>query len=202
MADTSITSTDPGMKVQFIAQHEPALKSGAYTIKVTQTVTAASLAGLQGHFTCERSFTVQGPRFSLRPTDVKAVFPADGSLADHSAALPHIVLDRSTLPWERTADQGGTALPWLALLLFEDPEKPDPKVISLSDIAPAPPGARFPVLTLESQERRDDQVTVIDVPWGLLAQLLPAGDELALLAHVRRPLDGQRCPERRRNCRR
>ena len=94
MADTSSTSNDSGTKVAFIAMHAPALTPGDYTIKATQTVTTATLPLAPAQtFSCQRRFTVQGPRFVLQPTDVKAVFPADGSLADHSAALPHIVLD-------------------------------------------------------------------------------------------------------------
>jgi hypothetical protein len=30
-------------------------------------------------------------------------FPPDGSLGEHSNVLPHIILNRSTLPWERPA---------------------------------------------------------------------------------------------------
>jgi hypothetical protein len=193
MADTSSTGNDSATKVAFIAMHEPALTPGDYTIKATQTVTTATLPVAQGQtFSCQRRFTVQGPRFVLQPTDVKAVFPADGSLADHSAALPHIVLDRSTLPWERSADQAGAVLPWLALLLFDDAEKPDPQIITLSSATP--PGVQFPVLTLETQDRPQDQVTIIDVPWGLLNDLLPKGVDLTLLAHVRRPLDSSGAP--------
>ena len=54
------------------------------------------------------------------------MFPPPGSLGEHSNVLPHIILKRSTLPWERQADPGDKNVPWLALLLFEEEEIQDP----------------------------------------------------------------------------
>ena len=102
-------------------------------------------------FSAQRRFTVQGPRFVLQPADIQAVFPADGSLADHSAALPHVVLDRGTLLWDRTADRGGSSFPWLALLLFDDAEKPSPSVVNFKELAAI--GVRFPAMAREPQDR-------------------------------------------------
>lgn len=182
MTDVATNGNAAGTKVEFVSRQDPALRSGAYTITVAQALSA------QGQtFSAVRRFDVQGPRFVLRPTDIRAVFPGDGSLGDHSAALPHVVLVRGTLPWERAADRGGSSLPWLALLLFDDAEKPAPTVVTFGTLASA--GVRFPAIVAESQDRPDDPITVIDVRWALLAQLLPTAAELPWLAHVRRPLD-------------
>ncbi len=51
----------------------------------------------------------KGERFSLADDDVVAVFPPSGSLGDHADVLSHIILRRSTLPWERTAVRGDAA---------------------------------------------------------------------------------------------
>ena len=57
-----------------------------------------------------------GSSFSLPPACIHSVFPPEGSLGDHSEVLPQIILNRSTLPWERSAKDGDGDTPWLALL--------------------------------------------------------------------------------------
>src|SRR5437588_12778502 len=118
-------------KVEFVQYHQPGLKDGLYRIKVKQEFQTNEAAQKvpDNTFTAERTFFVAGERFALAPSEVLAVFPADGSLGEHSKVLPHVILTRSTLPWERTplaSEQGSVRkdLPWLALLLFDDEEKP------------------------------------------------------------------------------
>ena len=87
--------------VNFQRLHQPTLAAGDYKITVEQSVMIdkADVAG----FTATRKFTVAGDRFVLQASDVEAVFPPEGNLGEHSNVLPHIMLSRSTLPWERTA---------------------------------------------------------------------------------------------------
>ena len=119
--------------VKFENYHQPTLADGDYEITVTQVV--AIDHSKVGTFTASRPFTVAGERFELKPTDVEAVFPPDGNLGDHSNVLPHIVLNRSTLPWERTVNGGeSTGIPWLALLVFDEDEKPEPEKLTVSDL--------------------------------------------------------------------
>lgn len=94
-------SKPPPTKIEFVARHEPALPSGDYTVTVTQTIEAPGIP-LEAHVTT-RNFSVLGDRFVLQPADVHAVFPPPGSLGEFSNVLPHIALNRSTLPWERYA---------------------------------------------------------------------------------------------------
>jgi hypothetical protein len=62
----------------------------------------AAIAPLLGaYFTTRQTFTVTGERFALKPADVIGVFPPANSNGDHANVLPHVVLNRSTLPWER-----------------------------------------------------------------------------------------------------
>src|SRR5438067_1671054 len=183
-------------KVEFIQYHQPGLKDGLYRIEVTQEFhTNESLALTQkvpdSTFTAERTFFVAGERFALAPSEVLAVFPADGSLGEHSKVLPHIILTRSTLPWERTplaSERGGERedLPWLALLLFDDEEKPAPSVVTLKQLRQsADASIKFPTLAPEIGQRDEDKVTVIDVKKSLLQTVMPSAEDLALLAHVR-----------------
>lgn len=184
MADTSMNGSDAAAKIEFVQFHQPGLLPGDYTITVTQAVAIPGVQ--QAPFSTQKRFTVSSDRFSLKPQDIQTVFPPGGSLGEHSNVLPHVVFNRSTLPWERRADAQAEDVPWLALLLFEDEEKPAPQIVQLSDLEnPARFPARFPAVQPESGQKPDDLVTVIDVKKSLLQTLLPASDALALLAHVR-----------------
>jgi len=186
-------STQVEPKANFVKLQEyqrPTLADGDYTITVTQKVEIDKHVDIPAFTAPARSFTVAGARFDLKPTDVEAVFPPDGNVGDHSNVLPHVTLSRSTLPWERTGNAAPAqtaALPWLALLLFDEDQKPKPQMKTVADlIAPAKPGdAKFPVIEKESAQHLDDKLTVIDVPKSLLQAIMPTGEELSLLTHVR-----------------
>jgi hypothetical protein len=189
-------------KIEFIQSHRPTLTLGEYEISVTQEVQTVPDTSAPPDlrnpsrpiplttYTASKSFTVRGERFALKPEDINAVFPPDGSLGDHSNVLPHVVLNRSTLPWERSASRTSGGTPWLALLLFDQGEAPEPKVLTLADLsAAADPIVKFPPTSTESGQAGTDKVTVIDVPMSLLEQLMPTGRDLEFLAHVRQLKD-------------
>jgi hypothetical protein len=173
----------PGGHVQFIERHVPGLLHGTYHLTIKQELEIKPDPIQEFTRTC--TFVVDGHRSVLQPADIAAVFPPDGSVGDYDAVVPHIVLNRSTLPWERTAcpDRDGGPYPWLALLLFDEGEKPTPISIDLADHRPSPGETQAPA-------------TAIDVPLTLLKQLLPAHvDDLKLLAHVRQVLDEHGRPQ-------
>ena len=122
MTETTIaeapTDGAPATSVTFIEYHRPAMPPGGYAVEVSQEVTAPG--GVAETFVSRRRFTVAGDRLTLHAGDAYAVFPPAGSLGDHSDVLPHVLLGRSTLPWEFAADDTGT--PWLMLLLFDEQE--------------------------------------------------------------------------------
>src|SRR4051812_34263872 len=99
---TTASATTVPDRLTFLAHQRPSLPSGDYSITVAQRVSLEPKP-----FTANRTFTVAGERFTLPPERIRAVFPPDGSLGDHTNVLPHIILDRSCLPWERTP--GGPA---------------------------------------------------------------------------------------------
>lgn len=171
----------------FVTSHRPALEVGAY--KLTATLEIPDYPEGKSLREVTSTFTVQGERFALKPGDVLAVFPPAGSLGDHSSVLPHIILNRSTLPWERDprAGQAGgdSPVPWLALLLFDEQENPEPKVKKLLDLESGDDTVQFPKLEREAGQDDKDPVTVIDVPVALLKSILPTSSELAYLSHVR-----------------
>src|SRR6185503_5866003 len=175
--------------VKFENYHQPTLADGDYKIEVTQAVAIDGITEDIGPFPASRHFTVAGERFDLKPPDIDAVFPPDGNLGDHYNVLPHIVLNRSTLPWERTvnSDPGSTGIPWLALLVFDEDEKPELQKLTVSELTgPRPLGApKFPHINPESWQQPDDALTVINVPYLVLSRIMPSAEELKVLTHVR-----------------
>jgi hypothetical protein len=167
--------------LSFTDWHKPGLEPGDYSITVEQSVKAGGKISPEV-FSVTRQFSVLGPRFNLDPQEVKDMFPPPGSLGEHSNVLPHIILKRSTLPWERQADPDSNKdVPWLALLLFEEQEIAAPGTLMLRDLF----SSWQPILAKEKGDHDDDQITVIDVPKSLLARIIPTTDELKYLAHVR-----------------
>ena len=219
--------------VEFMQYHKPGLTDGDYEIIVTQVLNTKDKIKIPGDdtstFVTKKNFTVAGERFDLKPSDIHAVFPPDGNLGEHSNVLPHIILNRSTLPWERRAeaeipdeDEELSNVPWLALLLFDEDEKPLPMLAHLSlvnqhqptitldpsiDHATAgefpkllakgvhPQPSDLPFLELESGQHDGDKLTVIDVRKSLLESIMPTADELLLLAHVRLGKDAKQGDE-------
>lgn len=174
------------VKVQFIQHRQPPLDSGTYTVEVEQKVkTKQSDKIPEQTFSKELTFYVDGHRFApLTPDVIYAVFPPAGNLGEYSNALPHIILKRGTLPWERTIRSTNSDLPWLALLLFQESEKPEPKTIKLKELKATSGNTKFPEFIYEAGQNDEDVVTVIDVPKNILEKILPPEKDLTLLASV------------------
>jgi len=198
MSDTESTAAagtedpagdDATARLQFADFHSPGLVAGGYRVMVTQTVATTSPAGTLATYSAERTFHVGSERFSLAPAEVHAVFPPDGSLGDHSNTLPHVVLERGTLPWERTADPSLERLSWLAVLLFADAEAPKPETCTLQQLM-SPTGFHYPPFELEPGQQAGDAVTVIQVKRAVLEPIVPTAAELEMQAHVRVGIQG------------
>lgn len=181
MADNSVS------KIQFIESNRPGILKGDYKISVTQEIKTLNDQKIPAEtFPASKDFQVLGERFELKPELFDSVFPPDGSLGDHSNTLPHAILNRSTLPWERSSVKGGQNAPWLAILLFEEAEKPEPHVMTLGELkSSSGQSPKFPAIDPESGQSDSDRVTVIDLKRSLLQRLLPAKSELSWLAHAR-----------------
>lgn len=168
-------TTDKGGKVEFITNHKPSIQKGDYLITVKQVINANDITS-GNEFSATLKFSVLGPRFTFDPQEIQAVFPPDGSLGDHANVFPHIILKRSTLPWERLAASSEPNIPWLALLLFDEGELSN----ETSQHADVP---------LEGGQHDDDRPSVIDVPYTLLKDIIPTGKDLQFLTHVRTTQD-------------
>ena len=192
--------------IQFFDNWMPPLEDGAYRITVTQSIgqnVGQSVNPLALPFVAQQYFQVAGPRFTLDPSDVYSVYPPSHAQGDFSNTLPHVILTRRTLPWERTLD-GNTPsadnLPWLALLLFDDDEIFDEssppgsgnpskaQMYPISQIINPGPGILGPQISPASIQNEQEQgvsCLAIDIPPDVFTALVPGLNELKYLAHCR-----------------
>lgn len=105
--------------IVFVDAHQPALEAGTYDITVAQP-----LPGLPSAPRTQRARVhVLGPRLTLPPSWIESRFPQASADGQDAGVLPHVVLTRSTLPWERrSVRETGGSFPWLAVLLLTEPE--------------------------------------------------------------------------------
>ena len=161
---------------------QPPLLAGEYRMSVSTDVSVPGIGTpLPGQ---DFFFDVEGPRFTLAPSEVAAVFPPPGGHGPFDSALPHVALGRRTLPWERplgdayTVAGDETPYPFLALVLFEDSECTLLHNQALTDVVPP---AVFQRLGSPGGIRCD----AVEADQQLLRDILPMPDELRLLSHVR-----------------
>jgi hypothetical protein len=179
MVDILNKQKQPGYT--FRDSHRPTLQSGAYKLTSKWKVTVDQIQQISGESVTD--FWVAGERFSLKPSDIQAVYPPEGSRGSYQDCLPHIALARDTLPWERMAK--GQETPWLALLLLNEAEAAKYKLqtITLGEYRrKLPASAKF---ERDHGQEDSDQVQVIELSSELIRALLPDTKELALLCHVR-----------------
>ena len=144
----------PGYK-KIISFRRSGLIGGTYTIQVQQTISEVKPAEKdepkEGYpkgtdsssepkydpsrtlitTPVEQEFEVLAPQFDLPTDSVYSIYPEQGHEATHDT-LPHIVLNDSTLPWERIGshqaedhppdDYARNRVPWIALMIFSPDE--------------------------------------------------------------------------------
>jgi hypothetical protein len=166
---------------------KPDLEAGVYRITSSLEIKLQDGSGAwadanpvpQPQQTC---IEIVAPRFALDPGNFQGCFPARDANGAFGDRLPHVVLGRRTLPWERIIDSADHA-PWLALLTFQKSELSDNNGTPFwsgktKDVA-KDLGAR---LGLDE----DQQITAIKVKdVATLQAVLPSRSELSSLAHIR-----------------
>jgi len=188
---------DPG-QIRFHQASPPPLPPGDYTLTVTQAMSGGrtdATTPFSEQYRAEAPFTIAGPRFYLKPSEVYSVYPPAGQFGQFNNALPHMVFTRRTLPWERTIDgtlpDNNNPIPWLALLLLSRNDSADnelPKMVARTVGALRNPEAAIQgpqKLSLEHGQTDADLCNTIDLPADLFAEIVPSFDDLPLLAHVR-----------------
>ena len=217
-------------QIQFVDACPPPLTAGDYEVVVNQNVKVAACPPplSKGDYVVDQNqnvktvgyerkfgFTVDAPRFSLQPTDIHSVYPPPGISGPFETTLPHVVLTRRTLPWERTIDgaafvaskENPVRLPWMAVLLFtqneldhpaltqseKDQRAITPATIPVSDSEGAQDGLCLPQFnsklkpweTKASDGSNPPKCLVIDLPLALFHAVVPSKKDLAYLAHAR-----------------
>lgn len=208
----------PSDTIEFVAFHQPALLDGEYVLHVQQQVQIDNKFGWGTDQWSKApgtqlKFALAGPRFSIELGLIQSQFPPANSIGRYYNVLPHIILNRTTLPWERTIDNSSASasknpIGWMALLLFDKtadgaavvsnvtvqdlvntygasatPDKQPEFVKVLKRDVQAQAGPGE--LKLEIGDHLNDRLTVIDVPKKLLWQIMPSVDDMAFLSHVR-----------------
>ena len=191
-------STQP-TNIDFTPHHRPPVESGEYDIAVKQTISGGGIDTAYGSegttpLAATYRFFVAGERFSIAPKEIHSVFPPDQNVGQHTNVLPHILINRTTLPWEREGVPGDANTPWMALLVVHENEYADAvsTTVALSELVAGSTSAApyFPPLTLEPGQQADDRVAVLDIKKSLLEQQLPTKADLNWLAHIRQGTDG------------
>ena len=192
------------------------LNVGTGTITVQQTVSSKKKEDISGtdgvvpetKYENIHKFAVNGPRFSLPIGAITSVFPPENAQGDYDKVLPHVCLNRSTIPWERsivtpklkakllkeTPDQA----PWLAILsVFDTDQAVRVSQIDLSGLIASaktatnesnrlPDNYLHPYFELNpTAEKLTDKCLVVDIPVALFNTIAPTKQDLPWLAHVR-----------------
>jgi len=170
----------------------PPLEDGSYRLTVETNV---SSSGATPTFSQQHYFDIVGPRFSVPPALVAGCFPPNNGHGVFQDDLPHIVLSRRTLPWERELDPEGRIpastvnpadppsldrknTPWVALLLFEEGEYTLYRNIPLEQAVPADVFQRL-------GSPANITCDAVEAGTELISAILPSVEELQLLAHGR-----------------
>src|SRR5262249_3126951 len=141
----------------------------------------------------------------LQPEEVAGCYPANNSTTSPEEYLPHIVLRRRTLPWERSAKlvAGDDETPWMALVLLDEDELIpvlDPKSgrrqkiqsITLADFGQIDGATHATLLGAGYKDTDPSQLPspldFICADRKVLLDVLPKPNELPLLCHVQRLL--------------
>ena len=187
-------------KVTFIQYDIPPLKSGEYTLSVSQKVNQQS-----DPFTTSKQFAVSGERFSFKPEDFHAVFPQNHANGEFDGAFAQVVFDRRTLPWERTSVTSEISTPWLAVISLNEGEQIETVNSIAEDLVPS--GTKITVAgstvtgtgtmdkniysypgfdSLDYGELPTDDCNTIDISSDLFNQIIPSAEDLPYLAHIRK----------------
>lgn len=116
MATPNVTngSLEPG-QIQFYDNFVPRLHDGRYTVSVSQQAIGASTET----FTASQKFAVNGPRFAIDANLVQACSPPNAHSGKFEEQLPHIVLKKRSLPWERYLNPNDPNAPWMGVILLD-----------------------------------------------------------------------------------
>ncbi len=130
--DDKVSGRNVSGEFKLLDRHLPTLQSGEYEITVRQTISGKGIEN-GNVFSSQQKIKVVGTAYQLKPDDIFSVFPPNAATGDFSTYLPHIVLNRSTIPWERKAFDGAKNTPWLALVVLSETDIDVKKTVKSGD---------------------------------------------------------------------
>jgi hypothetical protein len=108
--------------IKFYDNYIPGIQGGNYTIQVAQNVDYIGITqDDQSKLSATQKFVVCAPQFSLDSADIHSMVPPNNSIGQFADELPHIVLSKPIIPWERTMNTDKPT-PWIALMVFGEKE--------------------------------------------------------------------------------
>ncbi|HVE77345.1 MAG TPA: hypothetical protein VNA89_00660 [Gemmatimonadaceae bacterium] len=175
------------------------LPPGDYALRVEQRLQAGTTRVDSGATkplpaAQQQAFRVTGPRFTLDPGEVHAAYPPPNSSGLFSERLPMVVLRRRSLPWERTIDgaaaNASAPTPWMALLLFEEPEVKllDPPASTVAYVINGDAASNVVKLApspAPTAVELEQPCLGIELALSTFKQVAPMESELRYLTHVR-----------------
>ncbi|MFF4407836.1 hypothetical protein [Streptomyces sp. NPDC001404] len=194
---------DPSLNVQFVDSLVPQLTAGRYTLTAQQSLTKdGNRVDTDNYLDTKltQQVEVRAPRFTVQPEWIHGAYPPPGATGLYDDVLPHVTLDRATLPWERdeATAKDRTRLPWLALLVLGEGELPvtDPHCLGQTDartvdqLTGTEDGVLLPPFDQHADPLTDDDkqqvCRTVKVPRTVFRSIAPTQDELSFLTHVRR----------------
>lgn len=157
----------------------PPLESGQYHINVSQQ-TSIEGCKIESNSLC---FYVKTDRISMNPGEVYSVYPPKDSIGDFGNCLPNIVFHRRTFPWECVVRDEG--MPWIALLVISEDENAKLATMKFSESRHQDNGTLIPDLEDIEEIDKDQICKTVTIPYSLFLDILPYGDDLPYLAHVK-----------------
>ncbi len=194
-----MTELEIGTELSFYDSYLPSLDAGKYQITVRSNIEGGSGTnkidtGDYFESPISQEFEVRAPQFSLQKTEVHAMYPPTDSSAKYGLVLPHVVLDKRGVPWERPLSNTYPDHPWMALLVLREgeielDEDGQAQLIqsSVEDFLKPVEGIVKPEIDPVSvaSDVLDSPCQSIQLDLDLFLRLAPSTEELPYLTHVR-----------------
>ncbi len=186
--------------IEFEGYQLPSINSGLYRVEQKLEITIPG----QESYTSEQYFYVASERYFIPPAQVFAVYPPDKGIGDYAKVLPHLELNRSSLPWERNgrlqADTNSLHTPWLALILLDEIELSNPLLVKQETLTWKDYQKVCSLATEPGEDSAAAQAQQLPILWlepGFLKKINPSAQDAASLCHVRKVLENNELQQER-----
>ncbi len=196
-------TTEPGTigagLIRFYDAIQPPLPAGQYTLKAEQVIKGVTTQPVDPAYLAGQQLLVNGPRFSIDPGSIHALYPPANQQGSFDNSLPNIVFNNFSLPWSRAinpldSNTGGSTVPWIGLLtVYEDdflvPQNGKarvrkPYITTVRELMTPAPKVLLPALgnTIINEQ---EQLTAVEMDLAFFQSIAPSLNELPFLAHAR-----------------